>query len=126
MSFHKVTFHNLVMLSAILIPALKIHEPTPKGDWKALVWFMLGFCTISATMAHLLKTNFNNFYRCNIPPLETLRQIVETACGTVPAILMYVVIVTIVDVLFVLGSYRLYLLARKLFCRTPASENKNV
>ena len=113
-SFHTVAFHNLVMLSAILIPVLKLHEPAKKGEHKAIVLFMLGFCTVSAVMAQLLKTNFNNFYRCNIPPLETVRQIVETAWGSVPAMLLYVLIVTILDILFVLGSYRLYLLVRRI------------
>lgn len=113
MAFHTVVFHNLVMLAALLIPALRLHEPA-KGDVKAVILFILGFCTVSATMAQLLKTNFNNFYTCNIPPLETVRQAVETACGTVPAMLMYVVIVTVLDVLFVLGAYWLYRLARWL------------
>lgn len=120
-SFHTVAFHNLVMLAAILIPALNVHEPAQKGERKALILFMLGFCTISATMAQLLKTNFNNFYRCNIPPLETVRQIVENACGTAPAMLMYVLIVTILDILFVLGSYQLYLLVRRLFRPSSAT-----
>ena len=113
-SFHTVAFHNLVMLSAILIPVLKVHEPAKKGEGKAITLFMLGFCTVSAVMAQLLKTNFNNFYRCNIPPLETVRQIVENAWGSVPAMLLYVLIVTILDILFVLGAYRLYLLVRRI------------
>lgn len=120
-SFHTVAFHNLVMLSAILIPVLKVHEPAQKGEHKAIILFMLGFCTVSASMAQLLKTNFNNFYHCNIPPLETVRQMVENACGRVPAMLMYVLIVTVLDILFVLGSYRLYLLVRKLFQREQAA-----
>ena len=113
-SFHTVAFHNLVMLSAILIPVLKLHEPAKKGEHKAIVLFMLGFCTVSAVMAQLLKTNFNNFYRCNIPPLETVRQVVENVWGNTPAMLLYVLIVTVLDILFVLGSYRLYLLVRRI------------
>lgn len=114
MAFHTVVFHNLVMLAALLIPALGVHEPAPKGEPGAVSLFMLGFCAVSATMAQLLKTNFNNFYTCNIPPLETVRQAVETACGKVPAMLLYVLIVTVLDILFVLGSYWLYRLVRKL------------
>ena len=78
---------------------------------------MAGFCVVSATMAQLLKTNFNNFYVCNIPPLETVRQAVENACGTVPAMLMYVLIVTVLDVAFVFGSYWLYRLVRNMMVR---------
>lgn len=114
MSFHTVAFHNLVMLTALLIPALRLHDPAPKGEAKAVILFMLGFCAVSATMAQLLKTNFNNFYTCNIPPLETVRQTVEAACGTVPAMVMYVTIVTVLDILFVFGAYWLYRLMRRL------------
>lgn len=118
-AFHTVVFHNLVMLAALLIPALRLHEPAPKGEVKAVILFVVGFCTVSATMAQLLKTNFNNFYTCNIPPLETVRQAVEAAWGTVPAMLLYVAVVTVLDILFVLGSYWLYRLARWL-CRNKA------
>lgn len=107
MSLHTVVFHNLVMFAAILIPALGLHTPR-KGEGKALALFMVGFCAVSATMAQLLKTNFNNFYTCNIPPLETVRQAVELAAGAIPAMLMYVAIVTVLDILFTQGAYRLY------------------
>lgn len=117
MAFHTVAFHNLVMLTALLIPALELHKPTGKGEPKAVILFMLGFCAVSATMAQLLKTNFNNFYTCNVPPLETVRQAVEASCGTVPAMLLYVLVVTVVDILFVLGAYWLYRLVRKLTVR---------
>lgn len=123
-SFHTVAFHNLVILSAILIPALQLHEPAKKGERKAIILFMLGFCSVSATMAQLLKTNFNNFYRCNIPPLETIRQAVENTLGAAPAMIMYVLIVTVLDILFVLGSYQLYLLVRRLFWKHASSPVK--
>ena len=126
LSFHTVAFHNLVMLAAILIPALKLHEPQKKGANKSLIVYILCFCAVSATMAQLLKTNFNNFYQCNIPPLEVVRQAVESACGTTAAMLMYVLIVTVIDVLFVLGAYQLYLLVRRLFWGAPATVREKV
>lgn len=112
LSFHTVVFHNLVMFAAVLIPALGLHTPR-KGEGKALALFMIGFCVVSATMAQLLKTNFNNFYTCNIPPLETVRQAVETAAGAIPAMLMYVAIVTVLDILFTQGAYCAYRVVRK-------------
>ncbi len=114
MAFHTVAFHNMVMFVAVLTVTLPIHTPAPKGEPKAAALFMVCFCAVSATMAQLLKTNFNNFYTCNIPPLETVRQAVEAACGPVAAMLMYVVIVTVLDILFVQMSYRLYRLLRRL------------
>jgi hypothetical protein len=48
-----------------------------------------------------------------------VRQAVENACGAVPAMILYVLIVSALDVLVVLGSYQLYLLVRRLFCGKP-------
>jgi hypothetical protein len=118
LSFHTVAFHNLVLFASMLIPALAVHQPQRKAS-KSIFFFMIGFCAISATMAQLLKTNFNNFYVCNIAPLEAVRQAVENACGAVPAMILYVLIVSALDVLVVLGSYQLYLLVRRLFCGKP-------
>lgn len=116
-SFHTVTFHNIVIFICMLIFALDLHTPAPKETGKPIFWFMLGFCIISASMAHILKTNFNNFYQCNIPPLETVRQMVQNALGYVPAQLMYVLIVSVLDLLVVWGSYRLYCLLHKLLTK---------
>lgn len=116
MAMHTVVFHNLVMLAALLFPALELHTPN-KTETKPVALFMVCFCVVSATMAQLLKTNFNNFYTCNIPPLEVVRQAVEAACGPIPAMLLYVVIVTILDILFVQGAYWMYRLIRNLITR---------
>ena len=115
LSFHTVAFHNLVMFAAILIPALKVHEPDKKGTNKSLILFMLGFCAVSATMAQLLKTNFNNFYRCNIAPLEAIRAAVEAALGYAPAQVLYVCIVIVMDIVFVQVFFLLYRLLQKCF-----------
>lgn len=112
--FHTVTFHNLVMLAFLLIVALQVHTPAPKGEVKAIMWFVAGFCVVSASMAHLLKTNFANYYTCNIPPLETVRQTVEQAVGRLPATLFYVSIVSGLNFAFVYGAYWLYRLCLKL------------
>lgn len=117
MAFHTVTFHNLVVLAFILILALDLHTPAPKGEQKTVIWFTVCFCAVSATMAQTLKTNFNNFYTCNIPPLETVRQAVQNAVGAVPAQALYIVIVTALDILFVWGSYWFYRLLKKLFTK---------
>ena len=114
MSFHTVAFHNLVVLALFLIVALELHQPSGRANNRAIALFMLGFCTVSASMAHLLKTNFNNFYSCNIPPLEVLRQAVQDALGFTPAQLLYVLIVTALDFGFVFGCYALCRAAWKL------------
>jgi hypothetical protein len=65
-------------------------------------------------MAYLLKTNYANFYRCNIPVLETIRLAVEESVGTLPAVLLYVSIVSALNLVFVYGAYWLYRLLRTL------------
>lgn len=117
MDFHTVTFHNLVMLAFLLIPALRLHEPQPKGEVKAVLWFTVGFCVVSASMAHLLKTNYANYYTCNIPVLETVRLTVQEAVGALPAKLLYIAIVSVLNVVFVYGSYWLYRLVRRWFAK---------
>ena len=100
-SFHTVVFHNLVVLLFFLILSLELYTPQ-KGDWKVLIWFMVGYGVIAATVAQVLRTNYNNFYQCNIPPLESLRQLVQSGLGYWPSQILYVVIVIAMDVGFVL------------------------
>ena len=113
-SFHTVAFHNVAMLLFVLIPALDLHEPEAKGEPKKVFLFILCYCVIAASMAHLLQTNYNNFYVCNIAPLEAVRLSVEAAVGSTVAAIVYVLIVTVMDLLFVSGSYWFYRLIRKL------------
>ena len=114
MSFHTVIFHNLVIFAAILIIALRVHSPS-RGERKVLLWFTVGFCVVSATMAQLLKTNFNNFYTCNIPPLEALRVSVQGYLGYGVTQAIYIAIIIVLDILFVQGAYWFYRGLRRLF-----------
>lgn len=117
-SFHTVAFHNIAMFLFVLIPALDLHQPAPQGETKKVLLFILGFCVISASMAHLLQTNYNNFYTCNIAPLEAVRVSVENVTGSTVAAIVYVLIVTVMDLLFVTGSYWFYRLIRMLLAKT--------
>ena len=110
--FHTVTFHNIVMLVFVLIVALDLHIPEARKDRIPIILFTLCFCAVSATMAHLLKTNYANYYTCNIAPLEQLRLTVQGAIGVVPTQLLYIMIVSALNVGFVLMSYELYRLLR--------------
>lgn len=114
MCFHTVTFHNLVMLAFFLLPALNIQEQTPKGAARRIVLVVSVFCAVSATMAHLLKTNYANFYHCNVPVFEQIRQNMLEAIGTVPTQLIYVTILTALNILFVMGAYWFYRALRRL------------
>ncbi len=122
MDFHTVTFHNVVMLEFLLIVALDLHTPAPKGEMKAQLWFILGFCAVSATMAQLLKTNYANYYSCNIPPLEAVRVSLQGVLGVVLTQILYILIVSALNVLFVLMSYWFYRLVRRLLTKKKTVE----
>ena len=113
LSFHTVTFHNIVMLAFVLIVTLELHDPQPRGESKAVVLFMVGFCLISSVMAQILRTNFANFYQCNIPVFEELRLSMQGMLGVVVTQILYICIVSALTILFTLGFYRLYRLMRK-------------
>ena len=126
LDFHTVTFHNVVMLEFLLIVALDLHEPAAKGETKNAVWFTTGFCVVSASMAHLLKTNYANYYTCNIPPLEAVRQSVENAVGRLPAVLLYVAIVSALNIVFVIGAYWFYRLCRRILSPVQKTSKSSV
>ena len=105
MSFHTVTFHNLVMFAFLLILALDLYKPMEKGEIKVLLAATTGFCVISASMAHILKTNYANFYRCNIPVFEDVRISLQSVIGVGLTQILYVLIVSVLTLLFVLLAY---------------------
>lgn len=121
LSFHTVTFHNIVLFEFILIVALELHTPQPKGEPKAAAILTALFSVVAASMAHLLKTNYANFYTCNIPPLENLRLAVQDAIGVVLTALLYALIVTVLQILFVLMCYWLYRFVRRLVARSKVT-----
>lgn len=119
--FHTVTFHNVVMLAFLLIPALDLCAEAPKKGWKPVGLFIIGYSAVAAPVAQILQTNYNNFYQCNIAPLEALRQAVQAAMGQTMAQILYVLIVVVMDILFTIGAYYFYKLLRKLFWKQKAT-----
>lgn len=114
LSFHTVTFHNIVVFAFILTVALRLHNPAPKGDLKKIVLFMVAFCATAAVMSQVLKTNYANFYTCNIPVFESLRTAMQGVIGSGPTQLLYVLILTALHLGFVSMSYGLYRLLQNV------------
>ena len=106
--FHTTFFHVFATFEFILIIALDLHKPNVKKDMVAILIFILCYCVIAGVMAQVLKTNFNNFYKCNVPPLENVRLSVKASIGNGIGQTLYVVIVTIADVIFVSLAYQFY------------------
>ena len=118
--FHTVTFHNLVIFATFLIFALDLYVPRGKKEQLAIVVCIAIFCVISATMAQILKTNFANFYSCNIAPLEAVRLSVQTVAGYVAAQILYILILSVLNVLFTLLAYWTnQLIVRCTHAKTP-------
>ena len=113
-SFHTVAFHNIVMLAFLLIIALDLHTPAPKGEPKAALFFTIGFCVISAAMAQLLQTNYANYYSCNVAPAEAIRISLQGVLGYTLTQIIYVAILSLLNIGFVQLSYWTYRLLRLL------------
>lgn len=114
MCFHTVTFHNLVVLAFLLILALELQETNAKKEGLWVTLSVLGFCLVAAIMAQLLKTNYANFYSCNIPVLEMVRATLREGIGYVLSQTVYVAIVAVVHILGTYGAYWLYRLLKRL------------
>jgi hypothetical protein len=106
--FHTVAFHTIATFGFFIIVALKLHTPSFKRDMKAIMLFFIGYSIIAGVTAQILQTNFNNFYQCNVPPLEEVRLSILAVLGRPLTQTLYVLIVTIVDLVFVTVSYNLY------------------
>lgn len=113
-AMHTVAFHNLVLFAFFLIVALGVHNPGENGEIKAIVAFTAAFCVVASTMAQVLETNFANFYSCNIPPLENLRLSIQNILGYWPTQIIYILLLSVLTVLFTIMAYQLYTLFRRL------------
>ncbi|MBQ4641659.1 MAG: YwaF family protein [Oscillospiraceae bacterium] len=121
MSFHTIVFHNLVLLATVLIFALDLSFPTVKGEKRWLSVSMVVFSAVAGSMAQILKTNFANFYSCNIPPVEAFRLQMQGVLGYGLTQTIYVLVLAVLHVLFMLGCYWLY---RSIYLLTTGKRQK--
>ncbi|MBR2967956.1 MAG: YwaF family protein [Clostridia bacterium] len=121
-SFHTVAFHTVATFTFVIIVALNLHTPDFKKDAKAVLFFMIGYCVVAGIVAQVLKTNYNNFYHCNIPPLQKLKEAIEPVLGYGFAQCLYVIIVSIADLAFTHGAYQFYRLMRNVVTKIENSK----
>lgn len=112
--FHTVFLHNIVILEFILIIGLNLHSINDRKYDKEVLFFASSYAVIAAVMAQILKTNFSNFYECNIGPVNELLNNVKESIGYAAGQIIYVVILLILHVAFFYASYKMYILIDKL------------
>ena len=106
--FHTTVFHTVATFTFVLIVCLDLHTPNFKKDMVSVLVFIAVYCVIAGSMAQILQTNFNNFYHCNVPPIEDLRVSLQSTLGYPLTQTLYVVIVSIVNLIFVTLAYNLF------------------
>lgn len=117
-SFHTVAFHNLVMFATMLIFGLKLYQPIEqKKDMGFICVCMVVFSVLAATFSQLLKTNYANFYQCNVPPLENIRLTLQGVLGYGLSQALYVAILLVLHIAFLLLCYWIYRGLRRLTAR---------
>lgn len=113
--FHTVFFHNVVIFEFILIIVLRLHQIEGKKSYLLPMFiFSATYALLAAVMAQLIKTNFSNFYSCNIPPVQDLINSIKGSIGDLWGQLIYVSILFVLHILFFIGSHYLYRAIDKL------------
>lgn len=112
--FHTVFFHNVVIFEFILIIVLRLHHVGDKNYAKHLALFGAGFSIAAGSMAQVLKTNFANFYTCNIGPVNDFVNSIKNAIGYAAGQTIYVLILGMLHVLFFVACYYVYRAIDKL------------
>ncbi len=116
--FHTVFFHNAVVFAFILIIVLRLNNT---DESKSYARPMLRYCVIysalAATMAQILKTNYSNFYKCNVGPIYDFINSLKESFGYVPIQICYVAVLFFLHIGFFMGSYYLYRAIDKLNIR---------
>ena len=123
--FHTVFFHNIVIFEFILIIALRLHHVGDKNYSKYLAIFGAAFSAVAGTMSQLLKTNYANFYTCNIGPVNDFVNSIKDAIGYAAGQTIYVLILSVLHVLFFVACYYLYRAIDKLNIRLRGRVEEN-
>ena len=115
--FHTVFYHNVVIFEFILIIVLRLHHIGEGKHVRNMALLGVGFSVVAGTMSQILKTNYANFYTCNIGPINDFVNTIKDALGYTVGQTIYVIILGILHVLFFIGCYYLYRAIDKLNIR---------
>ena len=115
--FHTVFYHNVVIFEFILIIVLRLLHIGEGKHVRNMALLGVGFSAVAGTMSQILKTNYANFYTCNIGPINDFVNTIKDALGYTVGQTIYVIILGILHVLFFIGCYYLYRAIDKLNIR---------
>ena len=115
--FHTFFYHNVVIFEFILIIVLRLHHIGEGKHVRNMALLGVGFSAVAGTMSQILKTNYANFYTCNIGPINDFVNTIKDALGYTVGQTIYVIILGILHVLFFIGCYYLYRAIDKLNIR---------
>ena len=115
--FHTVFYHNVVIFEFILIIVLRLHHIGEGKHVRNMALLGVGFSAVAGTMSQILKTNYANFYTCNIGPINDFVNTIKDALGYTVGQTIYVIILGILHVLIFIGCYYLYRAIDKLNIR---------
>lgn len=105
---HAVIFHNLIILTCMLVMALNLNSFKTKQDSVVIIVACFSYSALAGTIANTLKTNFNNFYYAKISFLENIRINIVHSLGVGGQILYVVAVATTLTI----GAFVSYFLLR--------------
>lgn len=123
--FHTVFYHNVVIFEFILIIVLRLHHIGEGKHVRNMALLGVGFSAVAGTMSQILKTNYANFYTCNIGPINDFVNTIKDALGYTVGQTIYVIILGILHVLFFIGCYYLYRAIDKLNVKLRGKGEEN-
>ena len=123
--FHTVFFHNVVIFEFILIVVLRLHHVGEKNYAKHHAIFGACFSLVAGFMSQILKTNYANFYTCNVGPVNDFVNSIKDAIGYTAGQTIYVVILGLLHVGFFVLCYYLYRAIDKLNIKLRGKVEEN-
>ena len=123
-NFHTVFFHNVVLFEFILIIGLNLYSAKEKKHLLPVLFLALGYSLVASIMAQILKTNFSNFYTCNIGPVNDFVNMVKEKWGYTVGQTIYVCVLFVLHIAFLIFSYQVFKFIETIKSKVTKRDNK--
>lgn len=105
LSFHTVVFHNLVVFAFMLILSLDLYNKEDFTKYSSIFIFGCIYVLVASSAAQLLKTNFSNFYVCQVELLQNISNYFAINLGPIFGRIAHVIMVGATHVAGFIVSY---------------------